>query len=290
MSHDARPVLVTGATGRLGRLLVPRLLARGVPVRVLTRDPVRAQAVLGPAVEAVPGSPAQPDSLPAAVAGASAVFLLSPITPTLDEEQIAVADAAAAAGVARIVKLSGSEWTLTPPGRSLSGDLHARVERHLARLGVPHLALRPNAWMQVALGRLAEQVRSGIWTHAFGQAATSTIDARDIADVAVHALLDADADGSAWVLTGGQALTQAAIAALASRISGRPLEIREATAGTAAGAAGDFLQTVHQQFFALIRAGEAAEVTPTVRDLLGRAPRTVEAFVREQCQAAAATD
>src|SRR5437899_2214585 len=76
----APPVLVTGATGRVGRAVVARLLDAGVPVRALTRRP--AQAGLPPAVEVVAGDLTVPESLDAALQGVSAVFLLWTAPPT----------------------------------------------------------------------------------------------------------------------------------------------------------------------------------------------------------------
>jgi uncharacterized protein YbjT (DUF2867 family) len=70
------PVLVTGATGRVGRAVVAQLLDAGVPVRALTRRP--AAAALPAAVEIVAGDLTVPDSLEAALQGAGSVFLLGP--------------------------------------------------------------------------------------------------------------------------------------------------------------------------------------------------------------------
>src|SRR5438093_136643 len=67
------PVLVTGATGRVGRLVVDQLLAAGVPVRALSRRPA---AGLPPAVEVVSGDFTVPESLDAGLQGIGAVFLV----------------------------------------------------------------------------------------------------------------------------------------------------------------------------------------------------------------------
>ncbi|MEK1869790.1 MAG: NAD(P)H-binding protein, partial [Ensifer adhaerens] len=126
-----RPILVTGATGKLGRLVVERLLARGQPVRVFTRRPETARALFGEAVQIAAGDFGDRAALDAAVRGVGRLLLLSPISTRLVTDQVAVADAAVAANVARIVKISGSDWTIEPPGNSISGEAHAAVERHL---------------------------------------------------------------------------------------------------------------------------------------------------------------
>ncbi|SEB23594.1 NmrA family NAD(P)-binding protein [Variovorax sp. YR216] len=287
MSRNPR-ILVTGATGRLGRLLVPRLLARGAHVRALTREAGRAASLAADGAEVVVGDLGDGASLRHAFHGASHLFLLSPISPELAAEQIAAIAAAKAAGVQRIVKLSGSHWTIEPPGRSLSGDAHAHIEAALRASGIAHQVLRPNAWLQVTLARLAGELAAGDVLHAppaFPKVAG--IDARDIADVAAHALLgpEPSATDSPWVLTGARAVDHHEIARIASALSGRrivaePLS-REALAQRAAQAESPYVAQVHAQFAALIGTGEAATVTDTVERVLGRPARTIEAFVAE---------
>lgn len=283
-------VLVTGATGKLGQLLVPRLLAEGVTVRALTRNPERARTLLGPEVEVARGDLDQPDTLDAAFDGVTHLFLLSPIDPLLAQHQGNAIAAAERAGLQRIVKLSGSQWTLTPPGRSLSGDLHAAVEQQLAQSAIPHVVLQPNAWAQVALGRLAPQLQQGNnLVDTFAGAHVAYIDARDIADVAVAALLETaeqtPPENAPWVLTGPQSLQYTDLAQIASTVLGRSVQVQ--APGEAAPAATTpplpaFTAQVHAQFGQLIRSGVAQTVTPTVQQVLGRQARPVADFVREQ--------
>jgi uncharacterized protein YbjT (DUF2867 family) len=284
-------ILVTGATGRLGRLLVPRLLTRGARVRVLTRHPARANELRAQGAETAVGDFDAIDTLQRALQDVSHLFLLSPITPSLAGQQIAVIEAAAAAGVERIVKLSGSHWTIEPPGRSLSGDAHREVEAALRRSGIAHRVLRPNAWMQVMLARLASELAAGDKLHAPpGDPRVAFIDARDIADVAVEALFEqppvGDTSPAPWVLTGGSAVGYGEIARIASRLTGRkivatPLSAQAQQQRQAANAASPYIARVHAQFAALIAAGEAEPATGTVAEVLGRPPRTVEDFLSE---------
>ncbi len=294
---SARPrVLVTGATGRLGRLLVPRLRERGAAVRVFTRQAERAaplvtQGLAGPrasaGIEVAVGDLSDAVSLRQAFDGVSHLFLLSPISPELAAQQIAAIEAAKAAGVQRIVKLSGSHWTIEPAGRSLSGDAHARVEASLAASGIAHQVLRPNAWLQVMLARLGADLAEGdvlLAPPAF--APVSYIDARDIADVAVHALLGSfTAPPQPWVLTGVRGVDHHEIARIASTLTGRRIRAEplsaQALAERQAQAPSPYIAQVHAQFASLIGAGEAASVTDTVACVLGRPPRSIEAFVAE---------
>lgn len=288
-------VLVTGATGKLGQLLVPRLLAEGVAVRALARQPGRARQLLGPGVEVTAGDLGQPATLDAALRGVTHLFLLSPIDPLLAVHQGNAIAAGERAGVQRIVKLSGSAWTTSPPGRSLSGDLHAAVERQLVQSGIAHVVLQPNAWAQVALGRLGTQLQQGdALTDPFDGARVAYIDARDIADVAVAALLETAVqppeDGEPWVLTGPEPLDFADLAAAAGSVLGRTVGVHapgpapDAHTGLPA-----FTVQVHAQFRQLIAAGAAGEATATVERVLGRPARSVRDHVAEQVRSAHST-
>ncbi len=292
MSANPHPrVLVCGASGRLGQLLVPRLLARQARPRVFVRQAATAQALWGDTVEVAQGSFEDAAALGQSLVGIDRLFLLSPITPALAEQQLRVVGAARAAGVQHIVKLSGSDWTIAPPGRSLSGDAHRRIEEGLQASGISHTVLRPNAWMQVGLSRIAADLRSGdvLRSQHLG-AGVSYLDARDIADVAVEALLNPEAAQQRlgvpgpWVLTGSQALRPQKLAEIASRLLGRPIT---AAAPVAAPVTDPFITQMHGEFFALMRAGHAAALTATVRQVLGREPRTVEGFLAEELGALA---
>ena len=275
-------ILVTGATGRLGQLVTARLLDRGQPVRVFTRRPEVARALFGNRVEIAAGDFADRDSLHAALAGTRKLFLLSPISERLAEEQIAAAGAAVIEGASRIVKISGSDWTMDPAGSSLSGDAHAAVEWHLRGLNVEHVSLRPNAWMQVSLLNSIRQAASGQPLEArYGAAQVSYIDARDIADVAVQQLLAPDVAEKPIILTGSESLSIRHVAGLLARALHRPVGVAEPSGRLVPMLGDGFEHRAIAQFATLIASGRAAAVTRAVPTLLGRAPRTVANFITE---------
>src|SRR5690349_12320925 len=124
-------ILVTGATGRAGVEVVRSLVERGERVRALVRDPERARAVLGEAVELALGDYADAPSVRAALRGADAVFLSGPDDPRRVRWECDLIDAAAAARVGRIVKLSSFAAERGSP--VAFWDWHARIEEHLQR-------------------------------------------------------------------------------------------------------------------------------------------------------------
>jgi uncharacterized protein YbjT (DUF2867 family) len=177
-----RTILVTGATGNVGSSLVRELTERGVPARAFVRDPDRAAAVLGPDVELAVGDFADPATIRAALDGTEAVFLACGNLPPQLRYETGVIDAAAQAGVRRLVKLSALG---AAPGSPVAfWDWHARIERHLEASGVPAVVLRPRYYMTNLLG-FVETIRSAgaVFTPAEG-VKVPMIDPRDVAATA----------------------------------------------------------------------------------------------------------
>jgi uncharacterized protein YbjT (DUF2867 family) len=279
--------VVIGGTGKLGRLVVARLLAQRLDVVVLTRQAEAARTVLGPAAAIVEGDLADQAGLSALLSRGDRVFLLSPIAENLVQLQMSLVTAAAAAGVERVVKISGSDWTFRPPGASFSGTSHQAIEDALAASGVPHVAIRPNAWMQVALGQVIEQAIAGSIPWPYGDVAIDYIDANDIADVAVNMLTSDRLPAGPLVLTGSEALDGEGLAGIAGRVADVVVRLRKLTpaehaAELSASGVAPFRQRIVGEFASLMRTGAAARITTTVHDVLGRPPRRVEEFLMEQ--------
>jgi uncharacterized protein YbjT (DUF2867 family) len=216
-------ILVTGATGNVGRHITAQLSDAGVTVRALSRDPAPGRLPAG--VTAVAGDLTRPDSLRNAAAGADAAFLLWP-SIRADGAQEAVA---ALAGQARhIVYLSAiSVHDGAPPEEN---GIWGRLERAVERSGASWTFLRAGGFATNTLA-WAGQIRSaGVVRWAYGAAARSLIHERDIADVAVRALTDGKHEGMKYVLTGPQAITQADQARIIGEAIGVPTRWEEAPA------------------------------------------------------------
>lgn len=283
------PILITGATGKLGRLVIQRLIDLRLQVRVLTRNPEVAARLFGSRVEIATGDFGDAASLGKAVAGIERLFLLSPISEHLAAHQIAVAEAAVAAGVQRIVKVSGSDWTIAYPGQSISGDAHANVEWRLRALPVEHVALRPTAWMQVSLGNLLRPIeaRQPV-ASAYGNAGVGFIDAGDIADVAVQQLLADSVARKPLVLTGPEVLQFDALISKISALLGRQVETAPHKPTVVQLHANSFEHRAVGEFMVLIANGAAGYVNTTVEHILGRPPRSVDAFLQDHFAATTA--
>lgn len=187
-------ILVTGATGNVGRLVVDRLLAAGATqVRALTNKP--AKAVLPPQVEVVEGYLGRPQTLAAALAGVERMYL-APLPETVEE----VVGLAAEAGVRRIVDLSGDRegWW---------GGVATAVEKS----GLDWTHLCPGEFM-INSQIWADQIRdTGMVRDCDPLAINAPIALEDIADVATLALLEDRHVGEAYDLTGPEALSRPAL-------------------------------------------------------------------------------
>lgn len=185
-------ILVTGATGNIGRLVVDHLLRAGATgVRALTHHPERAQ--LPAAVEVVPGYVGKPATLGDALVGVERMYL-APV-PETAQEVVALAEQA---GVQHIVDLAGE------PGTAWA-DVATAVEGS----GVAWTHLVPGEFMENAT-IWARQIRTaGAVRDAYAGAANAPICMDDIAAIATTALLGDEHAGKSYPLTGPETLTRA---------------------------------------------------------------------------------
>jgi uncharacterized protein YbjT (DUF2867 family) len=210
-------ILVTGATGSVGRLVVDELVAAGVPVRALTVDPGRAK--LPPEAEVVVGSLAKPAALPAALKGVSAVYL-APMARTVRH----FCERAADAGVGRVVALSGS--SVGDDHEGSSGNEYGVVEAAVRAAGFAWTFLRPGVFMNNTLD-WAGMVRAGEVRVAYGDATQTPIDLGDIAAVAARVLLSDGQVGATHVLSGPSAISLREQVATLESVLGKEVRFHE---------------------------------------------------------------
>jgi uncharacterized protein YbjT (DUF2867 family) len=271
-------ILVIGATGRVGRLVVDELLRAGATVRALTRRPEHAALPAG--VEVVAGDLTVPASLDSALEGAAAVFLLWTAAAATAPAVIARLAAHPSRTPRRVVYLSSPHQTPHPffqqpnPMRGL----HIEIERLLATAGLGVTVIRPGMFAANARHWWAPQIREGdVVRWPYADAETAPIDERDIAAVAARALLDARYAGGDFVLTGPESLSQAAQVRAIGDAIGRPLrleelspdEFRRETAGTWPSAVTEMLLGAWQATL-----GRPAFVTSAVQEITGSPPRS----------------
>jgi uncharacterized protein YbjT (DUF2867 family) len=267
-------VLVTGATGRIGRFVIDELLRTGASVRALTRRPEHATLPTG--VEVVAGDFTVPASLEPALDGAEAVFLVWTAAPATAPAVFA----RLAAQPRRVVYLSAPHQTPHPffqqpnPMR----DLHVEVERLLAATSLKATVIRPGMFASNARHWWGPQIRNGdVVRWPYADAETAPVDERDIAAVAARTLLDGRHAGGDYVLTGPESLSQAAQVHAIGDAIGRPLrfeelspdQFRREAEGTWPAGVADMLLSAWRATL-----GHPAFVTSAVKEILGSPPRT----------------
>lgn len=289
MSLGRAPVLVTGATGNTGSVLVDLLTRRGVPVRAMVRreaDAARFDAMPAPVSVAVADFD-DVDSLAAAVAGVGRAYLVTPSSERAEAQQTRFAEVAAQAGVDQLVKLSQFAADETSPVRFLRW--HAAVERRIRELGIGYTFLRPNLYFQGLLAFARSIVAEDRFSAPIGDARVSAVDVRDIAAVAAVALTEPGHEGRTYTITGPAAITHAEIAAALSSALGRRITFADAPPKVLAEGLHEVLPPWQigglLEDYAHYARGEAAAVYPTVAEVTGRRPRDIGQFARDYAAA-----
>jgi NAD(P)H dehydrogenase (quinone) len=272
----SRPrIAVAGATGRVGFSLISKLVAEPVDLVALSRTPDAKNLPAGVSVATVDFDAQL--TLDAALHGADRLFLAHGTSPRQVANEIALIDAAVAAGVGHIVKLSA----MGPPSRLHPFDWHMQIEAHLATCDVGFTVLRPSSFVDI-MARAAAPIANDTWGGAAGDGLVNLIDTRDVADCAFAVLVD-DAHVTsqrAFHLTGPTAVSMPEIANEVSRLLGRtvtyqhrsPAEQREKLLASGLNEfVADLLLGLDRIFYESI----LAETTSTVRELTGHAPRPV---------------
>jgi uncharacterized protein YbjT (DUF2867 family) len=211
-------IVVTGATGNVGRPLVAELAAAGARVRAVTRR--RETAGFPPGVEVV-GSAIE------ALPDASAVFLNS---RALGEELAEVVGQCCKAGVTKLVALSAinADDDFSRQPSRFRGDRNKEVEQFAVDSGLAWVSLRPSVFATNFAGMWAAQIRAGDVVHGpYAAASAAPIVEADISGVAARALLTDDLVGQRIPLTGPQAFTNSELAEVIGAVLGRPLRYSE---------------------------------------------------------------
>jgi uncharacterized protein YbjT (DUF2867 family) len=270
-------ILVTGSTGKVGRVVVQELRQTGEPVRTATRNPV------GP--DAVEMDWRNPATFQPALAGVNRVFLMSPSEEAYPKDLLLPFLAEAADGRRKIVLMSEGTTDVdeTAPMRP--------VEAAVQSCGSPFVILRPNWFMDNFHTYWLEPIReSGILPLPAEDSRSAFIDSRDVGAAAAAALRTVRFDGQALNLTGPAALTCTEAAAILSQACGRSIRyipVDDESFMTSLLQAGipqpiaDHIATL----FRITRQGGASQVTSTFQDLTGRSPRELRQYAQDYAEA-----
>jgi uncharacterized protein YbjT (DUF2867 family) len=274
-------IIVSGATGTVGRELVKLLAATQTSARALVRDPSKAT---GLGIETVQGDLSDSASLDRAFEGANHLFLLSPSAENQVALQRNAIEAAKRARFHHVVKLSALGANIASPIQITRW--HAETEQQLKDCGIGWTILQPHFFAQNLLGNAPTLRAEGAIYGCVGTGKIPFVDVRDIATVAFATLTQPGYMGRTFVLTGGQAYSYAEAAELIGKAIGKPvryvdlapevLEKNLVQAGIPAWFAKELVLLL-----GAFRSGSAAEVTSTIPEITRRPARTLEDFVRD---------
>ena len=217
-------ILVTGATGNIGRQVVDQLVKRGADVRALARDPAKANFPAGVAV--VQGDLLDVDSLRSALAGVSTLFLLNGVVADEFTQALIALNLAREAGIERIVYLSVIHSDLYVNVPHFAGKFG--VERMIEQMGFSATILRPAYFIDNDLTITDVVTGYGIYPMPIGSKGLAMVDARDIGEIAAIELIRREEAAEALPLeriniVGPQTLTGADVAAIWTDVLGRPI-------------------------------------------------------------------
>lgn len=278
-------ILITGATGRTGSHAARELAARGLPVRALVRNPAKAATLAAAGVELVTGDAGDADSLRAAMQGVRKVAVIFPN----GEQQLAlekrVVDAAVAAGVEHVLKISSMESL--PTARNPTHRVHWESEEYIRASGIAWTMVRPSFYMQNFLSNAATIKAEGKFYYPFGdKGAAALTDSRDAGFFAAHCLATTGHENKSYDVTSPDKLSFHEIAAVFSRELGRQIDYVPQDPAAYKAYLGKFLASRWHldavcDIFAEVAAGYVVEPTNVFKQITGRDPVTLAQFVRD---------
>ena len=277
-------ILITGATGHVGKELVPHLLNAGQSIRVLVRDE-RKVAHLDRRVERAAGDLNDPVSLSPAMRGVERIFLVTFET----QQDINVLEAAKRAGVRRIVKLSTLEAT---DHMIQVGRWHYEREELIRASGLDWTFLRPGMFMSNTIEWWAETIKGqgSVYFPGGKRGKVAPVVPGDVATVAALALTQPGHNRQAYELTGPELFTIGEMVQIISHVLGRPIQYVDIPPLAAKlfmlkSGMDKVLVDALMEMLAMLRKNQGAICTETVEQVTRRLPRTFEAWCREHIKA-----
>jgi len=217
-------ILVTGATGTVGRIVIEQLVKRGADVRALVRDPSKAS--FPASVNVVQGDLLDVDSLRNALAGVSTLFLLNAVVPDEFTQALIALNLARDAGVDRLVYLSVLHSDIYVNVPHFAGKFG--VERMIEQMGFNATILRPAYFIQNDASIKDVVTGYGVYPMPIGGKGLAMIDARDLGEIAAIELVRREQASTPLPLeritvVGPDTLTGADVAAIWTDVLGRPI-------------------------------------------------------------------
>jgi NAD(P)H dehydrogenase (quinone) len=274
-------ILVTGASGSIGRYVVRHLADRGAKFKAFVRDRGKGELLGCPYVI---GDFDEPETIRSALAGVERVFLNGAVDEAMVRQQTSVVDASRAAGGKLVVRLSAAG--AGPTSDRAINRWHAEIDAHLEASRIAWTLLRPTFFMQ-NLFSSANSVRGeGTLYGGFRDGRLAAIDCDDIARCGAVLLTEPASCGHAFVLTGRETFSFADVAAKLSARLGKAVTyvdrpVRDIVASMKSRGLAPNIADSFGQMMESFASGGASTITSCVKDITGREPRTLDDFLTD---------
>ena len=281
-------ILFTGLTGAVGTEIIRLLPEYGLPVRGLLRNPAKADVLRAAGVEVAHGGLQDARAVHNALQGCEQAFLLMANCREQLELEKSFVDAARAAGVRHIVKMSANGADTASP--ALLKRFHGEVEAHIRQSGLRHTIVRPNFFMQNMVHIAASIVAQDSFALPMDAAQVGIIDVRDVAHFILSVLSQPAPADAVHEITGPELLSFHDIARQLSEVMGREIRYLDTPAA-------EFRQSLRHwvpddwyvenvsALFELIAQGQGALLNDVYTQVTGRAPTPLRRFFQDYAAA-----
>lgn len=276
-------ILITGASGNVGKTVLQAVAKSGAKHRAMYRSPAEA-AKASAGTETVVADFAKPETLGAALKNVDSVYLVCSPVPELVQLESNMIDACVAAGVKHVVQnsaLGAGDYDKSFP------SWHRKVEDKLKGTRLSWTILRPNSFHQNVVAFFAPTIRTqGVFYNSMRDAKNSLLDVRDIAAVAAKSLAGGEHAGKIYELNGPEAINYTELAAKISKMAGREVKYVDIPMDAQKKAMleqgmPEWLTTALLDLQQYYVSGKGGETDGLLARLLGRAPITMDEFLKE---------
>lgn len=277
-------ILLTGVTGKTGGATAKALLGKGVPLRAIVRNAEKAAALKDAGVDLVVGDVTDRAVVDKALKGVERALMVMPNGETQLDSEKQFIDAAKAAGVKLLVKMSSIE--AVADAKAPIPKVHYQAEQYLRASGLDWTFLKPNFFMQNMLGSAGTIKEQGKFFLPMADGTTAMVDVRDIGAVAAVVLTGDGHAGQSYEITGPEILSFHDVAARLTKVLGRKIEYVHVPMPAYRQTLSKFLTNAWHlnavcELFQEIADGHDLHLSDSVQKLTGKPPISLEQFIRD---------
>lgn len=278
-----KTILVTGASGNIGSLVIPQLLEAGATVRAFVHDKDKASS-LGNNVQLFEGDFMNQEALDKAADGVDAILAITPANPDAIKQGNVILNAALKAGSPHFVRLSAIK--AAPDAPTANGRLHGESDQILMDSGLPYTIIRPQYYMQNLYVSVDSIKESGNIYWGMGDGKIGMIDVRDIADFAAVILLNDGHEGRIYNPTGPELITFGDTARIIGESIGKPvnyvkMSIEDVGQAILDAGWGEWGSEVMMDYSRAYSEGWGAFLNDEVETITGHKPRSFTEFTND---------